>query len=175
MRLEGLRRYAGAITRVRVDPVESPQPGDFVDVQCISWRGCRPEVAVEEQLEQTLPSPRFLDPMGAAPSTLFWQVERDGLVSTCRIGGSFDVQVSYTGSAELSIGGLFGLSSNAQAPSGALRLMRAGSKADIWMRTPDRPDWFAVARGRDGPGRPELAHVSGTVTDFRVNRGDFDC
>jgi hypothetical protein len=175
VRLAGLPGYAGAITRIRVDPVESPQPGDFVDVACISWRRCRPDVAAEERLEKTLPSPRFVDPMGGAPSKLFWQVEPDGLVSACRIGGSFDVQVSYAGRAQLSIGGLYGLSSNAQAASGALRLMRAGNKADIWMRTSDRPDWFAVARGRDDPGRPELVHVTGTVTDFRIDRGEFFC
>jgi len=83
--------------------------------------------------------------------------------------------VSYTGAAELSMGNLFGESSSADASSGSLRLMRAGNNADIWMRTADRPYWFAVARGRDDPGLPELVHVSGAVTDFRVDRGEFDC
>jgi len=174
IRLAGIRGYSGTITRLRLDPVESPRPGDFVDVACISWRPCGADGAAETLLQQSVPLPRFLDPMEPAPSRLVWQADREGLVSTCRIGASYDVEVAYSGSATLSIGDAVA-SSPSTAATGALRLTRAGNSVDIWVRTPDRAGWTPVARGRFDAGRPELVRVTGDVSDFRVTRGEFSC
>jgi hypothetical protein len=74
VRLWGLSGYRGAITRLRLDPVSSAEPGGWVDVTCISWKPCPVDRRAERGLLANDRVP-FLDRFDSDElDTRFWSV-----------------------------------------------------------------------------------------------------
>jgi hypothetical protein len=94
--LAGRPEYAGTISGLRLDPVRDGEPGQLVDITCISWKPCPVEAKVEARLVDNDHVP-FLEDFSGPLDGRLWQVSRGGVGPTARVvDGALQIAVPAT-------------------------------------------------------------------------------
>jgi hypothetical protein len=85
--VDDLSTWAGTIKRLRLDVVDDPEPGRWVDISCISWTPCPRRPAEERRLSRSNPPTLFLDSFDASFDPSFWFAETQSPGTTTTVAG----------------------------------------------------------------------------------------
>jgi hypothetical protein len=98
-RLDLRRHYDGIVTGLRLDPVATGGPGEFVDISCISWKPCPADRATENRLASEPLRNAFTETFDGALGPM-WHISGSGTGAVVApAGGRLGVRISPDGQA----------------------------------------------------------------------------